>query len=138
MMCWHDLSFNQKKFWQSFIYIGIMAQVLIGILYSFRFSGNLSTFCYFLRNLLSLSFFIWSYFFLLDKAQKVSENFYKRIQKMSYTYYVLSLIITCFYYGTPYTVFSYLGYLATEVLVYESYKGPIYYSLIYLLNGSTL
>ena len=129
-------SLVQRKFYFNLFFIFIFHQFLIGIIFSYHPIGNENTIklYYFIRNLLSLSLFIWSYFFLLKLANTIGHTFYIKTKKFLFIYFIISLVITCFYYGTPFTLFSYLGYCITEIFVYQSYYGPIYFTLNYLFT----
>ena len=66
-------SLVQRKFYFNLFFIFIVPQFLIGIIFSYHPIGNENTIklYYFIRNLLSLSLFIWSYFFLLKLANTI-------------------------------------------------------------------
>lgn len=128
----------ERKFYFNLFFIFIVPQFLTGIIFSYHPIGNedIIKLYHFIRNLLSLSLFIWSHFFLLKSANTIGHIFYTKTKKLLFIHFIISLVITCFYYGNPFTLFSYAGYCMTEIFVHQSYYGPIYFTLNYLLTGT--
>lgn len=125
------------RFYFCLIFLFILPQFLIGIGFSYRFISDetSSKLFYFIRNLSVLTIFIFGYFFVLKQAYLVNKKFGQKVNRYFFIYFILSLIITSFYFGSPYTLISYLGYWITEIINYGGYQDNIYFALNYLFTG---
>lgn len=103
---------NKKfKFWCDFIFIFLLPQIALGILFThfsidFRTKYTFKLYLFF-QSLFCISIYISGIVILLNDSKNLG-NFFRRFNTIAlYLYIIISLFIMNFYNGAPYTLISY-------------------------------
>lgn len=121
-----------------FVLLFILVQLLIGFLFFQKInfdSKALNQIWIFLRNIITLSIYIYLFIGLLNQA-KLSHTLFKKVYSFLWIYFIISFCISCFIDGTPYTIFSYFGKLLNNILLHNYYCDALCATFKILIYGN--
>lgn len=128
------------KFYIDLIIVFILPQIIIGLLFSgisFDFSSKLNFDIYlYLRNLIIISLYVYSFIKIFNDISNFSKSVYKSLCIFLWFYIIISIFLTNFYNGTPYTIISYLANRYENIFQFPSINDPLYQSLKYVITGN--
>lgn len=131
---------NKFKFYINFIFLFVLPQIIIGILlsaFSLTFSSIYIFKSYlFFRCLFIVSIYIYCCTIILNNSKNIGNNFYIKCKMSLYPYIAISLFLTTFYNGTPYTLISYITARYDNLFIFRPINDPLYNTFKYLITDN--
>lgn len=130
---------NDKRFklYIDLLFIFILPQVVMGLLFSFPFKFTSFFILYrFLRSLLIISIYIYSYLIIINDSRKIGNQYFQVSKWGLYLYTAISLFLTAFYNRTPYTLISYITERYENLFNFFQLNDPLYNAINYVITGN--
>lgn len=128
-----------KKYYWNLFFIFFLGQFLFGFIFMYPFpiySVTLGKIWHFFRNLIGMTFFIYSFISLLKIARKNNEVLFTKTKNILILYFFVSLLICSLFSGTPYTLFSYLGELTRNIILHGLYCDSLCITIKFIIWGN--
>lgn len=137
-----DKNNKKSKLFLDVIFIFILPQVFLGILFHFfssSFQSQISFKLYlFFRNIFIISIYIYSYLIIFRDAMKIGGICFRICKWVLYLYTMTSIFLTAFYNNTPYTLISYLTERYENLFVFPQINDPLYNAINYVITNNFL